>query len=348
MSASTVEVLPVVTEEIEPEQKIYQQIRECNYDIHQINIPKSKEFFEFEEEILHLRSYWPDSYPKGVVLFIHGYISHFNRPTHAFLGPEMVRNDLAYIGFDFPGHGYSTGERALVPPIPDLVEIVLRVLEIIYAEENVSDTYFIDRKYALKKDTPLFFMGHSMGGATALLASQEMKTHNYNFKGCVFLCPALKIAPLPSLLRFVMDYFVAPFIPTTEVPHWLNAPGNPKNTWKNDDYIQYVKNDHFPQNPEGLGWGGRVRFQSGSHLFTLTELALAESKDYTYPFIMFHDPDDRTVNFQGAKEMIASCPLSDEHKKLIILEGSGHDILINRLGIITRESLKWIKNILNE
>jgi alpha-beta hydrolase superfamily lysophospholipase len=340
-----------MTEQVaEPQDKIYQQIRECNYDIHQINIPKSKEYFAFKKETLHIRSYWPDSYPNGVVVFCHGYTSHINRPTHSFLGPEMTRNELAYIGFDFPGHGFSTGERALVSSVPDLVGVVLRILELLFSEENCSDSHFIDKKYQLKKETPLFFMGHSMGGAVALLTatSKELTLQNYNFKGVVFLCPALKVVPLPPVFRFLLDNLIAPLFPTKELPTWLTSlEDDSKTFWNDDDYIKYVKQDH---SEKGLGWGGNVRFQSGSHLLSLAELALLETKKgFAHPFLMFHDPLDTTVGFLGAKEMIASCPLlCEDHKKLVILEDGGHDLLINRLGLITRESLQWIKKRIEE
>jgi alpha-beta hydrolase superfamily lysophospholipase len=325
-----------------PEQVIYQRIRDCNYKNTEITLPKTDEYFDYEDYKLHLRSYWPEKTPKAVVLFIHGYVSSIDRPTHGFLGPHFTSKDIAYVGFDFPGHGYSTGDRALVVPVDELIKICICVIEIIFSEENRSSSYYVQRKEAVKRNTPLFLIGHSMGGATALLVGKEIRSE-YNLMGTCFLCPALKVMALPPTVRFLMDYVLAPLFPSTELPEMLNKPFNPKETWNDDDYIKYIQSDYYPN---GLGWGGRIKFGSASVLLELAEAAYSSISTVDYPWIMFHDPVDKTVDFAGAKDLFDNCRTSKDKKQLVVLEGSGHDILINRLGVISQQTIEWMEAIL--
>jgi alpha-beta hydrolase superfamily lysophospholipase len=334
------------TNNILPEQVIYQRIRDCDYDISKITLPKTEEYFDYKDYQLHLRSYWPEKAPKAVVLFIHGYVSSVNRPTHGYLGPHFTSQDIAYVGFDFPGHGYSTGDRALVVPLEELIKITIRVIEIIFSEENRSSSYYIERNNVIKRNTPLFLIGHSMGGATALLVGKELRStlaSQYNFTGTCFLCPALKVMSLPPTIRFLMDYVLAPLFPSTQLPLMLNKPFNPKATWNDDDYIKYVQSDYYPI---GLGWGGTIKFGSASTLLELAEVAYSSISTVDYPWILFHDPEDETVDFAGAKDLFDNCQTSKDKKQLVMLEGSGHDILINRLGAISQQTLEWVEGVL--
>ena len=61
-------------------------------------------------------------------------------------------------------------------------------------------------------------------------------------------------------------------------------------------YLQYYS---FPANPKGLSYYQAMRFQTGSSMVKLTTKCQNSLPDVEYPFIVFHDPDDRVVQFQG-------------------------------------------------
>ena len=65
-------------------------------------------------------------------------------------------------------------------------------------------------------------------------------------------------------------------------------------------YLQYYS---FPANPKGLSYYQAMRFQTGSSMVKLTTKCQNSLPDVEYPFIVFHDPDDRVVQFQGKFSM---------------------------------------------
>lgn len=327
----------------EPQENIYKFIKKSNYDNKQINLPISSEYFNYENNRIHMRSFWPVKNLKSIVFFIHGYASNINRPIHRYISEEMIKNDIAYIGVDLPGHGYSNGERALIISHFELLKIILKVIDITFSDIISTDTYNINRPFnKINKDIPIFLFGHSMGGSLAILSSLEIKK-SYNLKGLILACPAIKVNTPPQLLRYIMTDIITPLFPYNQIPDWLvNNPGK-YSTWKSDDYIKYINNDKYPQNPNGLSWGGTMKFQSGTNLLTLIESTFQLCQYVSSPFILFHDPEDKTSLFEGTEFfMEKSKELLDEQKELVILKYSSHDLLTNQLGFITKRIFEWI------
>lgn len=333
---------------MEPEEIIYEKIRNST-DLNEINLPKTDEYFNFLEHRHHVRTLWPEKKNlKGIILFIHGYCSHFNRPTHGYLGPFFQSHGYAYVGFDSQGHGFTTGDRALLPPIDDSVQTILEFIRVIYSSETSTDSYKIDRSYQLEQPPPLFLIGHSMGGSLALIASTELQEKEsqlkYPFKGAIYLCPAIRVPSLPAPVRFLLDYILTPLMDGDPMPSWLAKDSDPNKTWSSEEYVKYVKFDHYPQNPNGLGWGGMIRFRTASLLLEMADTAAECIPEVNYPYIMFHDPLDAVVKVEGAQEMIENSHLvPKDNKSLVLIDQSGHDILINKLGYLSKEFLTWLK-----
>jgi len=109
-----------------------------------LNSPESEEFvINSRGQKLHVRSSWPSTRsetkrdPRGLVVFLHGYASHINRPTHVYLAEKYNAQGMAYVGLDFHGHGYSCydqrEERALVTDYEHLIDDVFSLLKAIFA-----------------------------------------------------------------------------------------------------------------------------------------------------------------------------------------------------------------------
>lgn len=334
---------------VSPQEKIFDEIKNAP-DLTKVNIPQGKEYIQYNNYRIHIRSYWPRDNngnirtPKAVVLYVHGYSSHANRPPHKYLGSFFPSNDIAYITYDNYGHGYSTGTRTLVLPPEDLSNLTLKIVNLCYNGVATAEEHCFDSpKDTIPTSTPLFLVGQSMGGAIALLTGLKLRQVNINFQGCIFLCPALIVSQPPSpVLRFTLDYILAPFFSETIMPPSLSTFKDPHDTWVNDDYIKYLKVDDDPTNPNGLGDQG-MRFGSAANLLYLCEQASKAFPFIQYPFLVLHDPEDKIVSFAGSQQLVAEAQTLAEAKKLIAIPQGAHDLTANKLGEVAEHILQWVQ-----
>ena len=62
-------------------------------------------------------------------------------------------------------------------------------------------------------------------------------------------------------------------------------------------------------NPEGLGFCLPIRFQTGSTLLKLAAKCKEIMSDIDFPFLIYHDPQDRVVLLGGMYCTFSSCEL---------------------------------------
>lgn len=105
-----------------------------------LNLPKTTEFVYNERgQRLHVRTSWPASgSPQALVVLLHGYAAHINRPSYGYMQDRFNQRDIAVVGIDFHGHGHSEGMRALVGNYDFLVDDVLCVVDAVYSTETES------------------------------------------------------------------------------------------------------------------------------------------------------------------------------------------------------------------
>ena len=102
---------------------------------------------------LHLQKDIPNTKPKAVVVISHGLASHSG--VFGDFAKTMNRNDIAVYRFDHRGHGKSDGRDSI--HINSYFEMVedLRLVVVKAKQENPN--------------TPVFVLGHSMGGHISAL-----------------------------------------------------------------------------------------------------------------------------------------------------------------------------------
>ena len=207
-------------------------------------------------------------------------------------------------------------------PLDDILSLLLCLYK--SSSSSSSEKDFNLNKYG--KLLPFCMIGHSMGGCISILIANiltNIKNNNNNdnliqtkfslqkikelqeisqyFKGIMLLGPAIKLTISHYIVRFTLQYVLSPFFPYLSIPGDLNDKTNDKNIWNNDDYYDYVINDGYPNNPNGLSWGPKIRCRSASVLFDMSEKALLCSEHCTYPFIIIHDPLDSIVKIDGSR-----------------------------------------------
>uniref|UniRef100_A0A8C5KSL4 Monoglyceride lipase n=1 Tax=Jaculus jaculus TaxID=51337 RepID=A0A8C5KSL4_JACJA len=120
--------------------------------------------------------YWkPAGTPRALVFVSHGAGEHCGRYDEL---AQMLRGlDLLVFAHDHVGHGQSEGERMVVSDFHVFVRDVLQHVDTIQKEHP---------------RLPVFLLGHSMGGAIAILAAAEKPTL---FSGMVLISPLVLANP---------------------------------------------------------------------------------------------------------------------------------------------------------
>jgi alpha-beta hydrolase superfamily lysophospholipase len=129
---------------------------------------------------LYARAWLPESAPRGVIVVAHGLAEHGGR--YETLAGELVQHGYAVYAVDHRGHGRSSGPRANIDRFSHLV----------------SDFCAFTGKCARQHlDTPVFMLGHSMGGAVAFASALRLQN---TLRGLVLSAPALATdQKLPAL-----------------------------------------------------------------------------------------------------------------------------------------------------
>ncbi|XP_055237468.1 monoglyceride lipase isoform X7 [Gorilla gorilla gorilla] len=120
--------------------------------------------------------YWkPTGTPKALIFVSHGAGEHSGR--YEELARMLMGLDLLVFAHDHVGHGQSEGERMVVSDFHVFVRDVLQHVD------------------SMQKDypgLPVFLLGHSMGGAIAILTAAERPGH---FAGMVLISPLVLANP---------------------------------------------------------------------------------------------------------------------------------------------------------
>ena len=137
---------------------------------------------------LYAQGWLPETGPRAVIVVAHGLAEHGGR--YETLAGELVQRDYAVYAVDHRGHGRSSGPRANIDRFAHLV----------------SDfCAFTGRCAREHLDTPVFMLGHSMGGAVAFASALRLQ---HTLRGLVLSAPALatdqKLGPLQEMfVRFL-------------------------------------------------------------------------------------------------------------------------------------------------
>ncbi|XP_054336621.1 monoglyceride lipase isoform X3 [Pongo pygmaeus] len=131
--------------------------------------------------------YWkPTGTPKALIFVSHGAGEHCGR--YEELARMLMGLDLLVFAHDHVGHGQSEGERMVVSDFHIFIRDVLQHVD------------------SMQKDypgLPVFLLGHSMGGAVAILTAAERPGH---FAGMVLISP-LVLANPESATTFKVDIY---------------------------------------------------------------------------------------------------------------------------------------------
>lgn len=210
------------------------------------------------------------------VVVAHGAAEHGGR--YVRLAQALAPRGFPVWAIDHRGHGRSEGPRALVDRLSNAVADVDRL---------------VDRVAAADPGRPVYLLGHSMGGAIALLYALE---HQERLAGMVLSAPAASDAGAPAALRFADRFLRAGSVLSALAPRLGLLGLDPEDISRDEAEVQAYRDDplvtlgNLPARTVGeLGRAIRTRFAGDLGALTL-------------PLLLVHGTADRLVP-----------PLASEH-----------------------------------
>ncbi|XP_060036267.1 monoglyceride lipase isoform X2 [Erinaceus europaeus] len=262
--------------------------------------------------------YWkPKGTPKALIFVSHGAGEHCGRYDE--LAQMLVGLELLVFAHDHVGHGQSEGERMVVSDFQVFVRDVLQHVD------SVQKDY---------PGLPVFLLGHSMGGAIAILTAAERPAH---FSGMVLISPLVianpesattfkdKLMFLKDLLRTASRMAVTwiPFpvwvlaakVLNLVMPNLSLGPIDSRVLSRNKAEV-----DIYNADPLNCRAGLKVCF--GIQLLNAVSRVERALPRLTLPFLLLQGSADRLCDSKGAYLLMESAKSQD--KTLKIYEGAYH------------------------
>ncbi|GAB3626347.1 Monoacylglycerol lipase [Pandoraea terrae] len=247
--------------------------------------------------------------PRAVVAIIHGMGEHGGR--YRRLAEHFATHDLATVTFDLRGHGLSSGARVFVNRFDDYL----------------GDTdIFLTHVRSTFGPTPVFLLGHSMGGAIAALYAI---TRQPDVRGLALSSPALAPGePVPPWL-LTLGRWVARWLP--RVPVYKIDPAR---IARDQTVVEEARRDP-------------LNVYRGTPARTAAELLSAMARIHTgadalrLPLYIFHGTEDRLTAPYASEQLHASAASTD--KTLRMYRGHYHETLndLDRETVI-RDLTQWL------
>ncbi|QJR37489.1 alpha/beta hydrolase [Gemmatimonas groenlandica] len=241
--------------------------------------------------MIHVRSWRPETAPRGVVVICHGVLSHSG--YYGWAAEQLVAAGYAVYALDLRGRGLSDGERFFIHAIDEYL-----------GDVGATITLAKSREPRL----PVFLLGHSAGGVISTVYALD---HQHDLAGLVcesfafqVYAPDLAVAALKGLEHII------PHARVLKLP--IDGFSRDK------DAVAAMKGDPLLAN-------------EAQPIGTVAELARAgdrlrkEFPHFTMPVMILHGTADIVTKPGGSQQFFDSAGSTD--KTLKLYEGHFHDLL---------------------
>ena len=233
---------------------------------------------------LFFRSHMAEN-EKARMVIVHGLGEHSGRYL-------ALADHLADLGFslwipDLRGHGKSGGDRGHVDAFDDYTRDVREFLDIARTGKS--------------SETPVFLLGHSMGGLVAILAALG---HQEMINGLVLSSPALGVAaPLPAVKKFAVTC-LARLFPRLGIKNELD----PQNVSRDPEIVKQYIADPLVHDRVSTNWF--IQF------IGTIEKAFDRAADLQLPILIQAAGEDRLVNTHAVEAFFEKLTLPDRTLKV--------------------------------
>ncbi|XP_064352229.1 monoglyceride lipase isoform X1 [Camelus dromedarius] len=257
--------------------------------------------------------YWkPSGTPRALVFVSHGAGEHCGRYDE--LARMLVGLGLLVFAHDHVGHGQSEGERMVVSDFQVFIRDVLQHVDLVQKDHP---------------GLPVFLLGHSMGGAIAILTAADRPGH---FSGMILISPLVLANPESATTFKVLAAKVLNLV----LPNMSLGPIDSSMLSRNKAEVDLYNTD-----PLICRAGLKVCF--GIQLLNAVSRVERALPKLTLPFLLLQGSADRLCDSRGAYLLMESAKSQD--KTLKIYEGAYH-VLHKELPEVTnsvfREINTWV------
>jgi len=239
---------------------------------------------------------WKPSATKKVLVIQHGFGEHSGRYQNLLAALE--NEGTAVYALDARGHGKTPGKRGHIDDF-ELYASDLAVLIQKARSENAG--------------TPLFLIGHSMGGLIAVLAALKPEVAK-ELKGLMVSSGAFKPAlDTVQSIKKSIGTVLARFAPAATVPAGLDV----KLISRDEAVVQAYVNDPLVH--------GKVSLKMGVELFATGDRLINEASRITLPILVFHGDADGIATVEGSKKFFQA--ISSQDKTIKIYPGFYHETM---------------------
>jgi alpha-beta hydrolase superfamily lysophospholipase len=241
---------------------------------------------------LYYQFWMPADRPKAVLLIAHGLAEHSGRYEH--FAEFFVNHGYGVFGLDYPGHGKSDGDRCHIAKFSEYTD------SIILLTKRVRDVC---------PESPLFLIGHSMGG---LVAASFLIEHQADFAGCVLSGAAVQPAfELPAIQRLIMN-LMSRVLPKLRVLQLESS-----DVSRDPEVVERYRNDP-------LVFNGKVTARLAEQLISEMSSLQENLGRINLPMLVLHGSEDRITSIEGSKMLHEK--ISSQDKKVIIYDGLYHEV----------------------
>ncbi len=234
----------------------------------------------------------PDGDVDATLLVVHGLGEHCGR--YGNIVEHCCPCGYAVYGLDHLGHGESEGPRQLVESFADYT----RTLHI-YAQMVAQ----------WQPATPLFLIGHSMGG---LIAADYLLAHQGDFAGAILSAPTVKAGDDVTPLTVLVARLLAALAPRMGVmaldPSSLSRDPSVVAAYEQDPLVSRHKT------PARLG----------IEMLQAMERVMSNADAISLPLLILQGSDDALSHPQGAQMLYDR--VSSRDKTLIVYPGLYHEV----------------------
>lgn len=241
---------------------------------------------------IYYQAWRPDGEARAVLIIVHGLAEHSGR--YGNLVRRFVPQGYAVCALDHVGHGRSGGLRAYVER---------------FADFSGTLALFVERVRGLEADTPLFLVGHSMGG---LIAGCYLIGHQALFAGAILSGPSVRVPENLSAVTAAAGRLLSVLMPRAGILA-LDAEG----VSRDPAVVRAYREDPLVHT-------GKVTARLGAELLRAMKQLSDEAAAITLPLLVLQGGCDRLVDPAGARWLYEAVGSTD--KTLTVYEDAYHEV----------------------